>query len=344
VNTVMRWNVTMGIFIKKAVLHILDANLGMPVLSGQELELEEEVYFFLEKLITKLFDDDNAKEAEFSNDTGRIPAICREFTRELDFISGSSDIANLLFSIMQSQPDIAPADLICTLFSRDDTPYFGMFKLNYRTGFIHMVASDADACVNSLIQQKTVLPSETQKLEEAVAVNLVNLQLTLVEKEYQIDGGKDFYLSKILLECSQRLSNNQKAKVIEEITQKVSKKYYDDTFQPVARMKKAVAESCDDTNTIALDRVVREAFRDDPSAQREYLEEIRKAGIEEEAVHLPEKVIARKFGSQKIRTDTGVEINFPSDYFNDREKVEFINNHDGTISIIIKNVNKIISK
>jgi hypothetical protein len=332
----------MGILIKNAVLHILDATLGMPVLSRQELELTEEVYYFLEKTITKLFEDDNAREAEFGNAGARIPEICRELTRGLDLISGSSEIASLLFAIMRIQPDIPPADLVCTLFNRDDTPYFGMFKLNYRTGFIHMVAGDADTCVNSLVKQKTVLPSETQRLEEAVAINLVNLALTLVEKEYRIDGGKDYYLSKTLFECSGRLSNNQKAKVIEKVTQKVSKKYYDDAFEPVARMRKAVAESCDASDGIDMDKVVREVFRDDPPAQREYLEEIRKAGIEEQAVHLPEKVVARKFGSQKIRTDTGVEINFPSDYFNDREKVEFINNHDGTISIIIKNVGKII--
>jgi hypothetical protein len=333
----------MGILIKNAVLHILDANLGMPVLSRRELELTEAVYLFLEKTIVKLFEDDNARAAECGNVSARIPEICREFTRGLDLITGSSEIANLLFAIMQSQPEIPPADLVCTLFNRDDTPYFGMFKLNYRTGFIHMVAGDADTCVNSLIQQKTVLPSETQKLEEAVAVNLIDLTLTLIEKEYRIDGSRDYYLSKTLFECSGRLSNNQKAKVIAKVTQKVSQKYYDDPFEPMARMRKAVVESCDAPEGIDMDRVVREAFRDDPLAGREYLEEIRRAGIEEQAVHLPEKVVARKFGSQKIRTDTGVEINFPSDYFNDREKVEFINNQDGTISIIIKNVNKIIS-
>jgi len=54
--------------------------------------------------------------------------------------------------------------------------------------------------------------------------------------------------------------------------------------------------------------------------------------------------VAKKYASQKIRTDTGVENNFPSDYFNDKEKLEFINNSDGTISIVIKNVSKILNK
>jgi hypothetical protein len=338
------WLAKMGILIKKAVLHILDANVGVPVLSQQELELTEETYGFLEKVIAKFFEDENAKAAEFTSESGRMAELCLELTRGLDFIAGSIEIANLLFAIMQANPAIVPADLVCALFSRDDQPYLGILKLNYRTGYIHCVDSEAEVCVNSLIKQKTVLPSETQRLEEAVVVNLVNRSLRLLEKEYEIDGTKDYYLSKTLLRCSQQLSNAQKAKVIDKATQKISKKYYDGDFAPMAQMRKTVAANLDEVNCVELERVAREVFRDDPPAQREYLEEIHQAGLTESQLQLPEKLVTKKFASQKIRTDTGVEINFPSDYFNDRDKLEFINNSDGTISIVIKNVGKISSK
>ncbi len=48
--------------------------------------------------------------------------------------------------------------------------------------------------------------------------------------------------------------------------------------------------------------------------------------------------------SHKIRTDTGIEIIVPSDFFNNSEYIEFISNEDGTISINIKNVGKIINR
>jgi hypothetical protein len=334
----------MGILIKKAILHILDVNVGAPVLSGQELELSEEVYAFLEKVLGKFFEDENAKAAEFTAESGRMAEICCELTRGLDFIAGSMEIANLLFEIMRANPAIAPADLICILFSRDDEPYLGILKLNYRTGYIHYVDSAAEVCVNSLLKQKTVLPSETQRLEEAIAVNLVNLAIRLLEKEYEIEGVKDYYLSKIWLRCDGRLSNEQKAKVIDKATQKISKKYYDGSFAPMAQMRKTVTANLDAANCIEVEQIAREVFRDDPPAQREYLEEIHKAGLAEPQIQLPEKIVAKKFASQKIRTDTGVEINFPADYYNDRDKLEFINNSDGTISIVIKNVAKILNK
>jgi len=86
-----------------------------------------------------------------------------------------------------------------------------------------------------------VLPSETQRLEEAATVNLADLSLRLLEKEYEIDGARDYYLSKILFCCKQQLSNQQKVKAIAQATQKISKKYCDGNFAPMVQMRKTVA-------------------------------------------------------------------------------------------------------
>lgn len=48
--------------------------------------------------------------------------------------------------------------------------------------------------------------------------------------------------------------------------------------------------------------------------------------------------------NQKIRTDTGIELSFPTAYFENPDKIEFINNPDGTISIEIKHVGKITNR
>ncbi|WP_405352536.1 hypothetical protein [Ruminococcus sp.] len=48
--------------------------------------------------------------------------------------------------------------------------------------------------------------------------------------------------------------------------------------------------------------------------------------------------------SQKIKTDTGIEITVPVEYFEDDRYIEFINNNDGTISIALKNIGKLINR
>ena len=40
----------------------------------------------------------------------------------------------------------------------------------------------------------------------------------------------------------------------------------------------------------------------------------------------------------KIKTDNGIELTVPTDVYKDKDAIEFINNPDGTISILITNV------
>ena len=67
--------------------------------------------------------------------------------------------------------------------------------------------------------------------------------------------------------------------------------------------------------------------------------------------HLAETEVApqnpnttKKYGKQNLITDTGIEIRIPMEQYQNKDKVNFITNPDGTISVLIKNVGNIISK
>jgi len=330
--------------IEKAVLHILDTSVGMPVLSEKELDVHGETETFLEKHLTKVMEDDSVRTAYFYEGENQVREYCRRIAAGEDFLAVSTNLAAGLYQIMQSHAEIPPADLLCCLFEADEKKYYGVLKLNYKSNFIHYVQVEEDVNAVMLIRQRTVLPSESQRIEEAFVANLEDFSVRLIEKEYEIDGEKQFYLSKLFLQCHFDLSAREKARLIDKTAQKVAKKYCGDPVAPLARLKKAVTEAMDGEGSVNLERVAQAVFYDDPSARREYLEEIRSAGLEQPEVKLSEKIANRKFRHYKIQTDTGIEIEFPADYFNDRDKLEFVNNVDGTISIVIKNVGKIINK
>lgn len=48
--------------------------------------------------------------------------------------------------------------------------------------------------------------------------------------------------------------------------------------------------------------------------------------------------VARRMEKQSIKAKSGVEIKIPIQIYQDRDAVEFINNPDGSISLLIKNV------
>ncbi|HBC96700.1 MAG TPA: hypothetical protein DC034_07910 [Clostridium sp.] len=48
--------------------------------------------------------------------------------------------------------------------------------------------------------------------------------------------------------------------------------------------------------------------------------------------------------TQKLVTDDGIEIKIPTSYLTNGNKIEFLNNPDGTISILLKNIRDIHGK
>ena len=333
------------IHIKKAILHILDTSINLPVLSNNEIDIDGEISEFLEKHIIKILDDANLKKAQFMDGTNAVRDMCQAIsTDEGCFAEISRVVADTLFDIMLKNIDILSGDLICCLFDINSQHHLGILKLNYKTGFTHYVNQMEEGATNSIIRHKTLLPTEGQKIDEAVLVSLESGEIRLLERAYEINGAKEFYLSQYFLKCSTDLSDNQKLKIIDKVTKKINKKYYDEDFDKVAKLKKVVSKSIEDNNEIRVEAIAEEMFDTNLAVREEYVQEIQKAGLTAESIQIPEKIVEKKFKTHKIKTDTGIEINFPLSYYDNRDMIEFSNNPDGSISIIIKNVSKIINK
>jgi hypothetical protein len=333
------------VVIKRAVLHVLDVNAGMPVLSKGELEISEDLAYYLGRHIDKVLDDPNTKNAVFEGEENGILLLSRLINdNEDDFLPITSDMAGRLFDFMQKNVDIPSADLVCVLAEADGHRILGLLKLNYKEGFTHWVNNAEEGSVNTIIRHQTLLPQEGQKLEECVLISLQDFSLRLLEKQVEINGEKEPYLSKYYLQCGCGLSDNAKLKILDKVSRTINKKYFDEDFEKTIKLKKAVSESFDENTAIRIDQVADRVFESNLDVRREYVEEIARAGLNEREITLPDRLIEKKFKTHKIKTDTGIEIDFPLEYADDREKIEFINNPDGTLSIVIKNVARITNR
>lgn len=147
--------------VKRAVLHVLDTNSGMPVLSRGELEITGELSDYLGNLIDRMLDDPNLKNAVFSDEDSSILRLCKLLNdNEEDFLSITADAANKLFSLMQRHIDIPSADLVCCLLEINGARHLGIIKLNYKAGFTHWVNNSKEGSVNTIIRHRTLLPQE----------------------------------------------------------------------------------------------------------------------------------------------------------------------------------------
>ena len=92
---------------------------------------------------------------------------------------------------MNSNIDIPPADLIVVRFRYGEEEYLGLLKMNYKSLYTHRtLASEEGGNTNEIIRHKSILPPESQRLSEAAIIGLSDLSVQVVERKYDVNGGK----------------------------------------------------------------------------------------------------------------------------------------------------------
>jgi hypothetical protein len=152
-----------------------------------------------------------------------------------------------------------------------------------------------------------------------------------------------YYISKHLLECREEKPDKEKVRIITDTADKIIKEYYGDDMIMKTKVKNIIRENVEDSLNINVEEISEKVF-DDHEIKKVYGNEIKMKGIEEPKVKVNFNYANKKKTKQKIITDEGIEINIPYEIINDKEKVEFITNNDGTISIVLKNIDSLTDK
>ena len=168
----------MEIIVHQAILHVLDTTLDAPVLSGSCMEMTAEKTAYLQYHIEKLLASDDIRQCRPLPDS----AFRYELEQNKDFIDLSCRIAGVLFDYMHAHTTIPGADLAVVDFTRDGQPWLAVLKLNYKNGYTHYTESVDGAPVNSIIQQRACLPTQSGKVEEGALVDLTDYSMKLLER------------------------------------------------------------------------------------------------------------------------------------------------------------------
>lgn len=334
-----------NINIEKIVLHILDPSVGLAVLSEEEHPNSSEIMEFVEKHIENIFLDVNIKKSFFKQENNLIKSLCENISYDNDlFLEKTKEIAGLMYNIMAQNADIPPCDLVCSLFKGDERLYIGFFIFNYKTSYIHYVEESENGRLNRVVKQSTTLANINQKIDEFFVVDLEDFSILLKEKKYEINGEKDFYLSKHLLKSVDRLSDKAKVDIVNKVTKKIVKDYYDNDVTKLAEIKSVMRENIDEDDSIDIEKIKTKVFKDNIDIHRIYDEEIEKKGLTEKTIEVNENLSKKIPRFQKLVMDNSIEIKIPIEFLGRDEKIEFLNNPDGTLSILLKNIRDIEGK
>lgn len=326
--------------IDKSILHILDIETGNLILSHGLLNLNDyDIKLFMEKLLLKV------QKSDFKKFKIEPNIIKNNIDEDVDFIDATNKIASTFFEVAKESSNIRNSNL---LFFLGENELFGTFlafiKLDNNERFVHDIKYDNNTLTNGLIKSKNIVQSHTQAISDAFIINLSENEAIVIEKKYTYNG-EDWLISKDILGNEEEVSTvKENIKSIKNTVDEVSKKYNNDLFETTTVMQQAIYESIEMESKIDSDYVADKIFEDNISAKLEFQENLKEKGIEKVVTVPNSQFFEKKYRKQKINLGNGIEITVPIELLKNKDVIEFSLNKDGSSSIIIKNIDKILNK
>lgn len=333
------------IYIRKVIVHIMDNMVGMPILSDTPLEFGSEFADFLKEHIYKVAAGDDSKQCQFYKDQSEIYQMLSEYEDD-SFIPMSQALGNALYDIMGKNVEIPSADLMIVRFKSGEDEYLALLKMNYKEFYTHRTMSTESGNVNEVIKYKSILPSESQRLQEAAVINLKTMDVSLIEKKYEVNGEKTNYFSYLFLKCSSRLSDKTKLNIVTKAVESIQEANYDESEQYEVKMraKAIINETLEEEGGFVVEEIAERIFEEKPELTGAFQETMEKYNMVKEEVKPQSEKTKKKYEKQCLVTDTGIEIKIPMEQYSNTDSVEFITNDNGTISVLIKNIGYLDAK
>lgn len=331
--------------IKQVIVHILDSTVGLPVLSDSVIDFGSDFADFLREHIYRIVAGDDSKDCEFYKEQSEIYQMMKEYDDDR-FVPMSKQAAELLYGIMNSNIDIPPADLVVVRFKARDEEFLAFLKMNFKTSYTHRTLSEGEGNYNEIIRYKSILPTETQRLQEAAVIDLQTFGVRLIEKKYEVNGEKTNYFSYLFLKCSSHLSPKSKLSIVTKAVENIQKENCEEykQYEEHMRAKSIIQEELVQNGGFVVEEIAEKIFADQPELKTAFQEKMEKYDMVKEEVQPQNDTTVRKYQKQYLLTDTGIEIKIPMDQYKDTGKVEFITQADGSISVLLKNIGHIQAK
>lgn len=303
--------------LRKCVLSIFDRNLPNNVC--HEIELNEISYSYISKTIDKI----------------SVDIDCKMGTVNKNIPFDSNDFLNKLYSFFQSRLDNKNSCVFLCEYSNYNTTYIGYFRVEYREELFTYLSGrgEIDICYH-----ERILPSTVRKVKEYFVLNTEN-------NEIRLSKGTDF--RKFLennFDIDFERTEKEKINLIEDVVKDTILKSYNPEIaaKKIIEYKKVLAEEVQESAELVVDDLLDTVFSDSSKAQELYAKQLDAKEISGNSISISpkmEKQIKKKY---KIKTNNGIEIIVPIDLLNRSDSIEYIQDDNGKISVIIRDIGGII--
>lgn len=270
-------------------------------------------------------------------------------------------VAEFLYGELRKADPVEAADLLVVDFEDDTDPAavnpddaeaadaayegrgerrFALLVLPRKQAFVHEIDSDGESDYAELVRHDATLPNPTQKIDTYAFIDERTMGVEFNDKKRLIAGADTLVIPDGLLQCSTQASPREVIDTVARIVEDVATEYGANTAVALSKAKAYMTENVGEDDELLPWNLGEEVFEDQPAMKERFVEEVRREELPER-VTVKRAVAKRMAKSHKIRTDTGIEITFPSEYSANTDYIQFFNEPDGRISIELKNIGKI---
>lgn len=324
-----------------SILHILDFRSGVSIFS--EEELASEAYDFLEKHIEKALQDSGVHESRLTEENLFWQATAKMLRGEVTFLDFSKQIATQLEELLRLAEEEKGVDVVVCQFEQEGRKYLGIMEYQHQIGYTHQINQQGNQTKAELIRHFALLPTPTQKIAVYAFVDLESKEVIFADKRKLINGEAVYILPDKILDCTMPISQKETLKKVNNIVGKVAEEYGQNPVEAVSKAKNYLLQNARSSDEFIPEKLGQEVFAQSVGMQKDFMEKVQKAKLPASAPAEREFVV-KAVSAHKIKTDNGIEISIPSDILNNPDMIAFNHEADGTISIEIKNINKILNK
>lgn len=325
------------IVIRKGIIHILDSNNGYLGLSNDLLDMGPDLMEFVRGHIFKILDSDDTKKCKFDGSLSPIPALLEDMQEKEDdsFIKASRLLAESLFDIMCDSVTIPAADLVVVSFQLHSVVHLALLKMNYKETYIH---KEAENEVNDIVKQR-IMPMGGAKLTEAVIVDLLEYNVQLVEKKFEMmTGDKINYISECFLKCHADLAPKKKFQILNKTITAINNRYDGTGLKDRIDIKSKLREEFAEKNEFRINEIGDRIFGDSPEKKQEFDDRMERYDMQYDKFTVGKENTVKGLEYITIETDAGIEIKIPIEEYITKENVEIVEEPGGGSTVIIRNL------
>lgn len=333
--------------IEEATVSILDANGDEPVLNQVSLELTETVYDFIIKHIDKSLKDTKIKFGKFNPQISGVREYSTKLLRnEVNLIEASHVFSNVLFSLMKNNMGIESCDLLTAKVNTNIGQIVAILKLDYTDSFVHSVDFVDDKLTIDITSVRTGLPSTIKKAAFIKANNFNGFDLLYLDKFKKAKGDSDYavgYWQNSFLNCEEVVNSVSATMNFAKATEDWIRAVDLDSAKQSEELRFTVRENLLESDEISITELADEMFGDDTEKAESYKEYMSSLNFEDTVI-VDKPAAIKKFNKIKIAVDKDIVLTIDRESYNNRSKFEVVENLDGSINMIIKNITSYVEK